>query len=119
MAREAPPRRDNSGSASIALRASPYWRKSHAKVRGPTLPLRIRRSQSSRSVSVRAGTLRLARSAGFLADLALSSLHEAVYVGAMHKEGEDREHGEQQRLVRHADKPEDHRSRYGGDQRGE
>ena len=56
----APPRRARSGRASSAARALPKWRSSDWNVRGPTLSLRISRSQSSRcsSVSARAPCLR-------------------------------------------------------------
>src|SRR5436305_7760922 len=74
------------------------------------------RSQSRRSSSVSTSG---ARCYGLLADLALSPLQQARDVATVHEEGEGRERGEQQRLGRRADEPKDHRSGYGGDERGE
>src|SRR5262245_65037494 len=48
VARLAATRRGRSGSAASAARAPPQWLTSARKVRGPTLSLRMRQSQSSR-----------------------------------------------------------------------
>src|SRR5437660_891408 len=124
MAREAPPRRESSGSASIALRASPYWRKSQAKVRGPTLSLRMSRSQSRRCSSVRWEVVRSSTwpprdpsiaqvasrgNSGLLADFSFGAVCEAGDVAAVHDEREHRKHNEEEGFVRRADEPQDDR----------